>query len=341
MDKGDIRIIKVIVHILDSAAGMPVLSDRQLEFGSDFADFLKEHIWKVMTGDDAKNCKFMQGESRLYDIIKDVNDDNFVDVSKSVAQMLYEIMNGNIDIPAADLMIVIYETDEGIYMGILKMNYKSSYTHRTGVDDEGNVNVNEIIVHKAILPTKSQRVSEAALINLDDMSIKLVEKRYEINGHKENYFSKIFMQCTTSLSQKSKLDIVTKAVDKVLKENYDESRQLEADMKAKSIIHNEIVTQGEIDVPVVVEKIFEDRPELKEVFHEKVEKYKVTDEPIKPESENTVKKYYRQFLKTDTGIEIKIPMEEYENKDSIEFITNVDGTISVLIKNVEKIYSKI
>ena len=33
-------------------------------------------------------------------------------------------------------------------------------------------------------------------------------------------------------------------------------------------------------------------------------------------------------------------MHEYENKDSVEFITNPDGTVSVLIKNVEKIYSK-
>ena len=73
---------------------------------------------------------------------------------------------------------------------------------------------------------------------------------------------------------------------------------------------------------------------------EKVEKYKVIDEPIKPSSETTMKKYHKQFLKTDTGIEIKIPMQEYENKDSVEFITNEDGTISVLIKNVEKIVSK-
>lgn len=338
MDKGSIRIIKVIVHILDSMTGTPVLSDRELEIGPDFADFLREHIYKVATGDDAKNCVFKQDESEFFEIIKDVDEDNFVDVSKQLAGKLYEIMNSNIDIPPADLVIVIYEWEGSLFMGVLKMNYKTSYTHKTG--QENDVNVNEIIMHKAILPTKTQRVSEAALINLDDMRIKLVERMFEINGKRENYFSKIFMACTTSLSQKSKLDIVTKAVDKVVKENYDESEQFEIDMKAKSIFHNEFVNQGEIDVPVVVDKIFEDRPELKEVFNEKVEKYNVNKEPIKPESENTVKKYYRQFLKTDTGIEIKIPMEEYENKDSVEFITNADGTISVLIKNVEKITSK-
>ena len=37
MLKDDIRIKRVIVHILDSSVGMPVLSDSELEFGSDLA----------------------------------------------------------------------------------------------------------------------------------------------------------------------------------------------------------------------------------------------------------------------------------------------------------------
>ena len=40
-DKEEIHIGQVIVHILDSTVGMPVLSDKVLDYGSDFADFLK------------------------------------------------------------------------------------------------------------------------------------------------------------------------------------------------------------------------------------------------------------------------------------------------------------
>ena len=61
---------------------------------------------------------------------------------------------------------------------------------------------------------------------------------------------------------------------------------------------------------------------------------------IPQKAENTKKKFSKQQLMTDTGIEIKIPMEQYNSTDSIEFITNEDGTISVLIKNIGKITSK-
>ena len=46
MQKEDIRIRHVIVHILDSTVGLPVLSDQEIEFGSDFAEFLRDHIFR-------------------------------------------------------------------------------------------------------------------------------------------------------------------------------------------------------------------------------------------------------------------------------------------------------
>jgi ribosomal protein L32E len=64
-------------------------------------------------------------------------------------------------------------------------------------------------------------------------------------------------------------------------------------------------------------------------------------EEIQPQSENTVRKYQTQHLYTDTGIEIKIPMNQYKNPKSVEFITNPDGTVSVLIKNIEHLEAKL
>ena len=43
---------------------------------------------------------------------------------------------------------------------------------------------------------------------------------------------------------------------------------------------------------------------------------------------------------TEEGIEITIPMEAYGNPEKVEFITNGDGTISVLIKNIGHLQSK-
>lgn len=341
MNKEDIRIKNVIVHILDSTIGMPVLSDTELEYGSEIAEFLKEHIAKISSGDDAKECRFYKEESEVFHMLEEYADDNFIEISKDIASLLYEIMNSNIDIPAADLMVVRFRESDEEYLALLKMNYKALYTHRTMTLENGEGNSNEIIRHKSILPSESQRLTEAAIIKLEDLSLQVIEKKYEVNGEKTNYFSFLFLKCSSHLSHKSKLSIVSRAVESVQKEGYDESERFEKQMRAKSIIQEEIEEKGGFVVEELAEKIFEEQPELKVAFQDKMEKYDMVKEEIQPQSENTVRKYQSQHLYTDTGIEIKIPMDQYKNPRSVEFITNPDGTVSVLIKNIEHLEAKL
>lgn len=339
MVKENIRIKKAIVHIMDSTIGMPILSDTELEYGSEFADFVKEHIAKISSGDDAKECRFYKEESEIYHILEQYADDFFIDISKDIANFLYQIMNSNIDIPPADLVVVRFQYEDAEYLALLKMNYKSLYTHRTMALEDGNSN--EIIRHKSILPSENQRLTEAAIIRLDDLAVWVIEKKYEVNGEKTNYFSFLFLKCSSHLSHKSKLSIVTRAVESVQKEGYDESERYARQMEAKSIIQEEIEENGGFTVEEIADKIFEEKPELKIAFQDKMEKYDMVKEEIQPQSENTVRKYQSQHLYTDTGIEIKIPMDQYKNPRSVEFITNPDGTVSVLIKNIEHLEAKL
>ena len=339
MIKENIRIKKAIVHIMDSTIGMPVLSDTELEYGSDFADFIKEHIAKISSGDDAKECRFYEEESEVFHILEQYSDDSFIDISKDIACLLYEIMKSNIDIPPADLIITRFWYDDDEYLALLKMNYKSLYTHRTMALEDGNSN--EIIRHKSILPSEGQRLTEAAIIRLDDLALWVIEKKYEVNGEKTNYFSFLFLKCSSHLSHKSKLSIVSKAVESVQKEGYDESERFARQMEAKSIIQEEIEENGGFTVEEIADKIFDNQPDLRVAFQDKMEKYDLVKEEIQPQSENTIRKYQSQHLYTDTGIEIKIPMDQYKNPKSVEFITNPNGTVSVLIKNIEHLEARL
>lgn len=341
MNKEDIRIKKMIVHIMDSSIGMPVLSDTELVYGSEVAEFVRDHIAKISSGDEMKECHFYQEESEVYQMLAEYDDKDFVQMSKTAAGFLYEIMGSNIDIPPADLLVVRFREKETEYLAFLKMNYKSLYTHRTMPIAEGEGNSNEIIRHKFILPSESQRLSEAAIIRLEDLTLWVLEKKYEVNGEKVNYFSYLFLKCSSHLSHKSKLSIVSRAVESVQKEGFDDTERFEKQMRAKQILQEEMQENGGFVVEEIAEKIFDDQPELKVAFQDKMEKYDMVKEKIEPRSENTVRKFQSQHLYTDTGIEIKIPMEQYKNPRSVEFITNPDGTVSVLIKNIEHLEAKL
>lgn len=338
MEKEDISISAVIVHIVDASVGMPVLSDCRLEYGADFADFLRNHIYKIIGGDDCKICQFYKEQSEVYQLLESYADVRFVEISKGIAQQLYKVAGSNPDIPPGDLVLVRFKVKDIEYLAVLKMNYKSSYTHKTMSTEQGNAN--EIIKYRSILPAEGQRLQEAAVINLIDLSVQLIEKKYEVNGEKTNYFSYLFLKCSSHLSHKAKLQLVTKAVEQVQKSNFDETRQYEEHMRAKSIINDTLKENGGFAVEEIAEKIFEEKPMLEQEFKTHIEKYDIVKEEIAPVAETTTRKYEKQYLTTDSGIEIKIPMDIYKNTDKIEFITNGDGSVSVVIKNIGHLTAK-
>lgn len=337
MQKEDIRLNQVIVHIMDSSMGMPVLSDQGLDHGSEFGDFLRAHIYRLIESDDMKTCRFDE-DSEAKNILENYKSETFTEISQNLAVLLYDVMNKNIDIPPADLLVVEYQIEQQPFLALLKMNYKTYYTHLTDSDPWGNNN--SIIQQKAILPGENQKLAEAALIDLSDLTIRLVEKKYDVNGVKTNYFSQLFMKCHGSLSPKSKLAIVTKAVDDVQKKFYHESEQFEVQMETKRIINQTLEENGGFAVPVLIDKIFKEQEEMKEEVIQKLDKYHLAETEVTPQNPNTTKKFGKQNLITDTGIEIRIPMEQYQIKDKVSFLTNPDGTISVLIKDIGTIISK-
>ena len=143
MEKDDIRINRGIIHILDSTMAAPVLSDMPFDTGSDFCDFLKGHIYKLISGDDLKTCHFNEGESQVYQALLDYSEENFVPISKMLAGILFDIMNENIDIPQADFLVIEYRVEGRNYLALLKMNYKISYTHRTKSEEIGKYSEKE------------------------------------------------------------------------------------------------------------------------------------------------------------------------------------------------------
>lgn len=333
----DDLILKVgIVHILDSTVGMPVLSDCEIDLGSNLCDFLKAHIEKFTESDDVKKCQFSE-ESEVMELIRACTAENFVDTSKQLASILYEIMNSNIDIPPADIAVVVFSESGTDYFGLLKMNYKTSYTHITKPVENGNVN--DIILQKALLPSMNQKLTEAFIVNLTNGEIILTEKKYEVNGEKKFYFSEMFLKCHAPLSQKSKLEIVTKAVEQVNKKYYGDDNA-ERKMEVKNVIYKELEETGSLDVEKVKEKVFEGSPQMQSDFEEKLEKYNLAKEVVEPKSEQTIRKFQKQHLTTDSGIEITIPMDQYGNPDKVEFLTNPDGTVSVLIKNIGRLSTR-
>ncbi len=337
MQKDDMIITNAIVHILETSVGTPILSEYVLERHEELNDLLRGHIYRVVSGDDLKTCVFSEEGSEMYELVKNFSEENIIDFSKEAAVRLYNIMLSNPDIPSADFCVVTFMCEGRQYLALLKLNYKDSFVHMTQNAEDGS-NYNAIIMQHATLPSAGSRLSEAVIIDLEDLTIRIVEKKYEVNGVKTDYLSQLYLNCHAKMSQKTKMNIVTRAVDQINHKYFEDN--IEKQLEAKAVIETQIREEGAITPAVIGEKLYKEYPSVKEEYEEKLDKYNMVKEEVRPQSEATVRKFQKQYLKTDTGIEINIPMDEYNHNDNVEFITNPDGTISIMIKNISRLMAK-
>ncbi|MBV1817513.1 nucleoid-associated protein [Anaerosalibacter bizertensis] len=333
-----INIEKMILHILDSSVGIPALSEAEHPYSGDIIEFLEIHIEKVFNDINIKKAFFDTQENPVKNICMEIaeNNDTFIEKTKEFAQLMYDIMAENASIPPCDLICSLFNGDGKKYLGFFILNYKSSYIHY--VEESEDKRINKVIKQKTTLPNINQKIDECIIIDLEDFSILLKEKKYEINGQKEYYISKYLLQSKDTLSDKEKIDIVNKVSKKIVQDYYED------DVKKIAEIKNAIVESVEetdtIDIDHIKTKAFNENLELQNIYEEEIERRGLKEKTIEVNEPMYKKIPKTQKFVTDDGIEIKVPISLLTGDDKIEFFNNTDGTISILLKSIKEIQGK-
>lgn len=332
----EISINKAILHVLDTNAGIPVLSDMLLNMTVLVKEYVEKHVQKSIKDPEIKRTVF-RSQSNFKDRILDYqnNPHELVRVSQEISQLFFDYMVDNINIPSADLVFVDFDVDNEKHLGIFKFNYKQGYIHYVNTDKGLS---NDILVQSCVLPTEKQKLDEFVIINLTSYQVLLKEKQYLIDDRKEFYISTQLLFCEDSISEKAAFDIVEKNAKKIISNEY--SGDIDKLNKVKRVLTDDYESDSEIDIENIAEIAFDGDESVQRKFIESIEQDGLYDKKV-PISSNIERKIYKkQKFITDTGIEISIPADQLNQSDIIEFKNNADGTISVEIKNIGIINSK-
>ena len=332
-------ITNAILHILDNTTVTPILSAKELELEIETYQFFEKHINKVLIDGAVKKGYFNPENNVVRDFCIQLRESSasFLDISNRLGDALFSIMKENPTIPPADVAFVLIKLGEIKYFCLLKLNYKNSFTHYV-VNADGGGSFNQLIRHKTTLPNDTQKVDECVLINLSTLEIGLLEKQYEICGEKDFYLSNHFLKCKSDLSNLQKVKIIEKVAAKVSKKYFDES--FDKVSKLKSSIAEGIEENSSIEIDKVAHAVFGEVTDIRNYYMEEVQKAGLVERVVEIPETMKMNKLKTQKIKTDNGIEINFPANMYSDKDSIEFINNPDGTISILIKNVGKVINR-
>ena len=326
----EIIIHQAILHVLDTTLDAPVLSGGGMELTAEKTAYLQNHIEKLLASDEIRQCRPLPDSAFRNEL---EHNQDFIDLSCRIAGVLFDYMHAHTTIPGADLAVVDFPRDGAPWLGILKLNYKNGYTHYTETVE--GAPVNSIIQQRACLPTQSGKVEEGALVNLTDYSMRLLEKKYDIDGHKEFYLSSVVFQYTQAEPEKKKLQAIQEAAAQAVKDAYEDEPH--ADAQVAMLIANQAAdNDNQVSVEQVRQQLAEEYPLAAVPFDDYVEKSEVLEEAAAPVTVTParIRRMESRSIRTANGIEVKIPTELLNSDSELEFLHDPDGSVSLLIKNV-------
>lgn len=335
----DINIQQAVVHILDTNATEPLLNEYVMELTEDVYKFIYRHVEKCFKSDNLRFAIYNEERNIIREICEDFFEGantNIVDVSKEIARQFFAIMNGNINIPCADLLVVSLITDRGPFIGILKMDYVKNFTHQVDfVDNKLDIS---LIPHNAGLPGASQKIQKAAFIRpfnsencYDLLVIDETSKKKDEDEYGANYFVNHLLGCSIINSNRDYTKRFSNAVENWTRANVFENA--EKAEKIRETVNRALKENDTIAIEEIATDIFDDEIISKENFSEFIRASEVPEEFFvdKPFAE---KKTSKKKIKIDKDIVLTISQDSYSDLSKFEIVKNGDGTINMVIKNI-------
>ncbi|WP_102400188.1 nucleoid-associated protein [Haloimpatiens massiliensis] len=339
MDKiRDISIQEAVLHVLDNNSDKPILNNYRIVLNDEVYRFILSHIERIFKDNDLKYALFKENPTVLKETSQNYLNGqvDLLKASKYIANSLFSFMKSDNSIPSCNLLVVSISTEYGPMLGILKLDYIKQYTH-----DIDFINDNVVIKIAPIttgLPT-TKKVQKAAFIkpinSNQEYNLLVLDKGKISDEYGASYFTENFLGCLLIDNDRDNTRTFMNSLESWTRANLGENA-----VKAehiRSFARNELKENKEINVYEFASKILpfeESRKNFISYMQDRdIEKIIVDKEYLE-------KRINKLKLKIDSDIEISITEEAYKDINRFEIKNNGDGSITFMIKNVEKYAEK-
>lgn len=339
MDKiRDISINEAVLHVLDNNSDKPVLNNYKLELNEEIYKFILSHIERVLKDNDLKYALFKSDSTLVRETSQDYMDGqiDLLEASNSIANCLFSFMSANPCIPSCDLFVVSFSTEYGPMLAILKVDYVKHYTHKIDLIDN-SVGIKITPITTGLPATK--KVQKAAFIKPirrgQEYNLLVLDKGKNSEEYGANYFTDNFLECLLIDNDRDNTRAFMNLVEVWTRSNLNGDA-----VKAEQIrrfVKNELKENDEIDIYDFASSVLP-YEESRKNFISYMQANNI--EQVKVDKEYLEKRLNKLKIKIDSDIEISITEEAYRDINRFEIKNNGDGSITFLIKNVEKYAEK-
>lgn len=350
-----LKVSQAILHVFDFESGSKYYSEAPLDLENrPTKSYVQRRLRKIVGNAESNHGEFAEdsgfaGELEHYLM----GGAEFQGFSVQIAEWFWEELRRAEELEQVDLLVADFididavpvdanSTDAEVdaafdgpegkrFFAVVLLPRKQSFVHEIGGG------ANEILRMDTALPNPTAKIDTYVLVDCDSFAIDFHDKERSIGGETIQILPDKFLQCTAAASTQQVFTEVSEIVQDVAEE-YGLTPAVEVG-RAKAAVAQQ-ADREEVVAPAEIGRVvFEDRPDVQQVFEERVREAKLPEEaPVRRGVANRLAKNHK--IKTDTGIEITFPSDLADKPGYLDFSTGADGTISITIGNVAHIENK-
>ena len=327
---------RIVIHMMDFEHNQIQHSNAFIDLNPTSLEYYDKKLEKVFYHPNLKETEvgnFHVMLLRAKGMLED--EQNFIAQSKITTQELFDLGRLIQDMPNCNILFVDCKVDGMQHIVIMKLNYKIAACNIIEEDQEGNQIIR--ISQKQMLPSKSQGVEEAIIVNLDTNQLFLIEKKFLIDGRNDFYLNQQYIKGQPKMNDTEKIKILTRSVSQF--DHRYHVNDMEASALLKQALTDCVVSNQEVKPIQIAEKILERDYQAQEECTEKMRDLGIMDQDI-VEVNDDIEKMSRLKIVTDTDVEIRMDVNDYLQQTNVEKKTNQDGTISLIFHNIREMSVK-
>jgi len=298
--------------------------------------FLEKNIERCMKNAAARPAVFKESsETRLQFLNYRNRSIPFLDFAREIALKRYDFKNRYEIFTSSDLFICVITIKEEEFICGLELTCKEEMVHHVSQNDGGIQN--NLLVHQSVIPKASLKNACFFMIDMDKLNLTILEGMTSTIDDDTFLYADKILECQTKISIKEAIKTAREVAEEIVEDHQLDKLHM---IPAFERVIKETINEGEdLDMKEIAEEVFFEAPEARTAYVEEMKSLGI-DKPVV--NQNYVKMPLRksQKLVTDTGIEITIPLDYYNNKEFVEVQSGPDGRLSIQIKNIGNIENR-
>lgn len=326
-------IARAAVAIYDGSALSPLFPGKASKPDDEEAAYLSAVADKLARADASRTTRVEPG-SVQESLLRNFLQAPFHDAADALLRCMDESLQ-TLEIPREgfDLAVFSFEQEGDPFLCVACLPYRSALVHQADTDEAGVITT-RILPHGTVLPQPGAKGCAGFVINLSTGDIRLRDADVLTNVGNRALFAQALFTMAATRSTKDAVKAVTEVIEQAAPVDVETITPV-----LKRAMSKSIEEKGVIDVQDVAEEVFRSDPEREAIIAQVSRQMQEEQiEPVIPvENKRVVAQLSRVKVKTDTGISITLPRELADDERSFSVVRNDDGTISIIIGQVQEI----